>query len=45
MNLLPALPNTGLRFRRIDLDGAPEIEARAEHVVDTQRSTDRKSVV
>jgi UDP-3-O-[3-hydroxymyristoyl] N-acetylglucosamine deacetylase/3-hydroxyacyl-[acyl-carrier-protein] dehydratase len=39
MNLLPALPNTGLRFRRIDLDGAPEIEARAEHVVDTQRST------
>ncbi len=39
MNLLPALPNTGLRFRRIDLDGAPEIEARAENVVDTQRST------
>ena len=39
MNLLPALPNTGLRFRRIDLDGTPEIEARAEHVVDTQRST------
>jgi len=39
MNLLPAQPNTGLRFRRIDLDGAPEIEARVEHVVDTQRST------
>ena len=39
MNLLPALPNTGLRFRRMDLDGAPEIEARAENVVDTQRST------
>ena len=39
MNLLPALPNTGLRFRRIDLEGTPEIEARAEHVVDTQRST------
>ena len=39
MNLLPALPNSGLRFRRIDLDGAPEIEARAENVVDTQRST------
>ena len=39
MNLLPAPPNTGLRFRRIDLDGSPEIEARVEHVVDTQRST------
>jgi len=39
MNLLPAPPNSGLRFRRIDLEGSPEIEARAEHVVDTQRST------
>ena len=39
MTLLPAPPNSGLRFRRVDLDGAPEVEARAEHVVDTQRST------
>jgi UDP-3-O-[3-hydroxymyristoyl] N-acetylglucosamine deacetylase/3-hydroxyacyl-[acyl-carrier-protein] dehydratase len=39
MNFLPAPPNTGLRFRRIDLEGKPELEARAEHVTDTQRST------
>jgi UDP-3-O-[3-hydroxymyristoyl] N-acetylglucosamine deacetylase/3-hydroxyacyl-[acyl-carrier-protein] dehydratase len=39
MTLQPAPPNTGVRFRRVDLDGAPEIEARAENVVDTQRST------
>ncbi len=39
MNFLPAPPNTGLRFRRIDLDGKPELEARAEFVTDTQRST------
>ena len=39
MTLQPAPPNTGLRFRRVDLDGAPEVEARAENVVDTQRST------
>lgn len=39
MNLLPAPANSGLRFRRSDLDGHPEIEAKAEFVVDTQRST------
>jgi UDP-3-O-[3-hydroxymyristoyl] N-acetylglucosamine deacetylase / 3-hydroxyacyl-[acyl-carrier-protein] dehydratase len=39
MTFLPAAPGTGLRFRRVDLDGRPEVEARAEHVVDTQRST------
>ena len=39
MTLLPAAPNTGFRFRRIDLEGRPEVEARAENVVDTQRST------
>lgn len=39
MTLLPAPPNSGLRFRRIDLDGRPEIEARTELVIDTQRST------
>ncbi|MFM7556711.1 MAG: UDP-3-O-acyl-N-acetylglucosamine deacetylase, partial [Verrucomicrobiota bacterium] len=39
MNLLPAPANSGLRFRRVDLEGSPEIEARVEHVVDTQRST------
>jgi len=39
MTFLPAAPNTGLRFRRVDLDGAPELEARIENVVETNRST------
>ncbi len=39
MTLLPAAPNSGYRFRRVDLEGKPEIEAKAENVVDTQRST------
>ena len=39
MTIQPAPANTGVRFRRVDLDGKPEIEARVENVVDTQRST------
>jgi UDP-3-O-[3-hydroxymyristoyl] N-acetylglucosamine deacetylase / 3-hydroxyacyl-[acyl-carrier-protein] dehydratase len=39
MTFHPAPPNTGLRFRRVDLDGKPEIEARIENVSDTTRST------
>jgi UDP-3-O-[3-hydroxymyristoyl] N-acetylglucosamine deacetylase/3-hydroxyacyl-[acyl-carrier-protein] dehydratase len=39
MTLLPAPPNSGIRFRRIDLEGRPEIEAKAEHVGETTRST------
>lgn len=39
MTILPAPPNTGLRFRRVDLEGKPEIEARIENVSDTTRST------
>lgn len=39
MTFLPAPANTGIRFRRVDLDGKPEIEARVEHVSDTTRST------
>jgi UDP-3-O-[3-hydroxymyristoyl] N-acetylglucosamine deacetylase/3-hydroxyacyl-[acyl-carrier-protein] dehydratase len=39
MTLHPAAPNTGFRFRRVDLEGRPEVEARAENVTDTQRST------
>lgn len=39
MAFLPAAPNTGVRFRRIDLDGKPEIEARVENVSETNRST------
>lgn len=39
MTFLPAPPNSGVRFRRVDLEGKPEIEARVEHVVQTNRST------
>jgi UDP-3-O-[3-hydroxymyristoyl] N-acetylglucosamine deacetylase/3-hydroxyacyl-[acyl-carrier-protein] dehydratase len=39
MSLLPAPAGTGLRFRRVDLEGRPEIEASADLVGDTQRST------
>jgi UDP-3-O-[3-hydroxymyristoyl] N-acetylglucosamine deacetylase/3-hydroxyacyl-[acyl-carrier-protein] dehydratase len=39
MTFQPAPPNTGIRFRRMDLDGHPEIEARVDHVGDTTRST------
>src|SRR5215204_228371 len=39
MTLLPAPPNSGVRFRRADLDGKPEIEARIENVSQTNRST------
>ncbi len=39
MTFLPAAPGTGLRFRRVDLEGKPELEASADLVGDTQRST------
>jgi UDP-3-O-[3-hydroxymyristoyl] N-acetylglucosamine deacetylase/3-hydroxyacyl-[acyl-carrier-protein] dehydratase len=39
MRFLPAPVNAGLRFRRVDLEGKPEIEARIENVSDTNRST------
>ncbi|MDB6064567.1 MAG: beta-hydroxyacyl-(acyl-carrier-protein) dehydratase FabZ [Pedosphaera sp.] len=39
MTFLPAGPGTGIRFRRIDLEGKPEIEARVENVTETNRST------
>lgn len=39
MTLFPAAPNTGIRFRRVDLEGKPEIEARIENVSQTNRST------
>lgn len=35
----PAAENTGIKFRRIDMEGAPEIPALAENVVDTPRGT------
>jgi UDP-3-O-[3-hydroxymyristoyl] N-acetylglucosamine deacetylase / 3-hydroxyacyl-[acyl-carrier-protein] dehydratase len=39
MTFLPAPPNSGIRFRRVDLDDKPEIEARVENVSETNRST------
>jgi UDP-3-O-[3-hydroxymyristoyl] N-acetylglucosamine deacetylase/3-hydroxyacyl-[acyl-carrier-protein] dehydratase len=39
MTLLPAPVNHGIRFRRVDLEGKPEIEARVENVGETSRST------
>lgn len=39
MTFLPAPPNAGVRFRRMDLDGQPEVEARVDNVSDTTRST------
>ena len=37
MTFLPAPANSGIRFRRMDLDGRPEIEARIENVSETNR--------
>jgi len=39
MTMLPAPANSGVRFRRVDLDGRPEIEARVENISETNRST------
>jgi UDP-3-O-[3-hydroxymyristoyl] N-acetylglucosamine deacetylase/3-hydroxyacyl-[acyl-carrier-protein] dehydratase len=39
MRILPAPANSGIRFRRVDLDDKPEIEARVETVSETNRST------
>ena len=39
MTFLPAPPNHGVRFRRVDLDGQPEIEASIDNVTETSRST------
>jgi UDP-3-O-[3-hydroxymyristoyl] N-acetylglucosamine deacetylase/3-hydroxyacyl-[acyl-carrier-protein] dehydratase len=37
--MLPAPAGSGIRFRRVDLDGRPEIEVNIENVTDTTRST------
>ena len=39
MTFAPGAPNSGIRFRRMDLEGKPELEARVDFVVDTNRST------
>jgi len=35
----PAPANTGIRFRRVDLEGSPQIPATLDHVVSTERGT------
>lgn len=39
LTFLPAPVNSGIRFKRMDLEGQPEVEARIENVIDTTRST------
>ncbi|PWG04333.1 bifunctional UDP-3-O-[3-hydroxymyristoyl] N-acetylglucosamine deacetylase/3-hydroxyacyl-ACP dehydratase [Polaribacter aquimarinus] len=39
MTIKPAPVNHGFAFSRIDLEGSPTIEAKAEYVVNTQRGT------
>lgn len=39
ITLKPAPENFGILFKRVDLDGQPEVEAVVENVVDTSRST------
>lgn len=39
MTLKPAPINHGFAFSRVDLEGSPTIEAKAEYVVNTQRGT------
>ena len=39
MQVLPADVDTGLIFRRVDLEGAPEVPALGDFVIDTSRGT------
>src|ERR1044071_5058654 len=39
MTFLPAPANSGIRFRRVDLEDKPEIEARVENGSETNRPT------
>ena len=39
MTLLPAPPNSGIIFRRVDLESRAEIPAQVEFVSETDRST------
>jgi UDP-3-O-[3-hydroxymyristoyl] N-acetylglucosamine deacetylase/3-hydroxyacyl-[acyl-carrier-protein] dehydratase len=39
MTLKPAPENCGIRFRRVDLGGSPEIPADVDHVIDVARGT------
>ena len=39
LRILPAPPDTGIIFRRVDMPGAPEVTANARNVVDVRRAT------
>jgi UDP-3-O-[3-hydroxymyristoyl] N-acetylglucosamine deacetylase/3-hydroxyacyl-[acyl-carrier-protein] dehydratase len=39
MTFLPAKPNHGIKFQRVDLPGAPIIDADCDNVVDVSRGT------
>ena len=39
VTVLPAEPNAGIAFQRIDLEGQPVIKALADNVIDTSRGT------
>ena len=39
MTVKPAAPDTGIVFRRIDLEGSPAVPALCDYVVDTSRGT------
>ncbi|MGK7397609.1 MAG: bifunctional UDP-3-O-[3-hydroxymyristoyl] N-acetylglucosamine deacetylase/3-hydroxyacyl-ACP dehydratase [Candidatus Cyclobacteriaceae bacterium M3_2C_046] len=39
MTFLPAKPNHGIKFQRVDLDGKPIVDADADNVVDLSRGT------
>jgi UDP-3-O-[3-hydroxymyristoyl] N-acetylglucosamine deacetylase/3-hydroxyacyl-[acyl-carrier-protein] dehydratase len=45
MTIKPAPVNHGFAFSRVDLEGAPTIEARAEYVTNTQRGTNLAAAV
>ena len=39
MTVLPAPAGSGIVFRRVDVEGCPEVKALAENVTNTARST------
>ena len=39
MTFLPAKPNHGIKFQRVDLPGSPVIDADCDNVVDVSRGT------
>jgi UDP-3-O-[3-hydroxymyristoyl] N-acetylglucosamine deacetylase/3-hydroxyacyl-[acyl-carrier-protein] dehydratase len=39
MSIKPSAPNTGITFKRIDIEGKPTVKADVDNVVETNRST------